>query len=196
MRNSEPLARRFASDLDDDPRQGEGAQIIDLATRNVLPSVASKKGRSDALGLAAGVALVAMLGAVTLWSLDSSRQEQAAIARCAPAPGPCCSSAGDHARACRHAVCGPSSRACRSRSAGSAVRAATGSACAGAGCQPALQPDHRVRRQCAAPSLDPALPLPARLPRPATATRISPTALAVSAAARRPRARWSIPRPP
>lgn len=87
MRNTEPLARRFATDLDEDPRQGEGAQIIDLATRNVLPSVASKKGRSDTLGLAAGVALVALLGAVTLWSLDSSRQEQSAM-QAAPAQAP------------------------------------------------------------------------------------------------------------
>jgi type IV secretion system protein VirB10 len=87
MRNSEPFARRFAPDTKGDPREGEGAQIIDLATRNVLPQVAAKKGRSDALGMAAGVGLVAMLGAVTLWSLDSSRQEQAAIAPAtAPAP--------------------------------------------------------------------------------------------------------------
>lgn len=89
MRNSEPLARRFSTDLDEDPRQGEGAQIIDLATRNVLPSVAAKKGRSDALGMAAGVGIVAMLGAVTLWSLDSSRQEQAAMSQAVPAqPAP------------------------------------------------------------------------------------------------------------
>jgi type IV secretion system protein VirB10 len=85
MRSSEPLARRFAPDAEGDPREGEGAQIIDLATRNVLPQVAAKKGRSDALGMAAGVGLVAMLGAVTLWSLDSSRQEQAALSQTAPA---------------------------------------------------------------------------------------------------------------
>jgi type IV secretion system protein VirB10 len=79
MRSNDPLARRFAPDADGDPRENQGAEIIDLATRNVLPQVASKKGRSDALGLAAGVGIVAMLGAVTLWSLDSSRQEQAAM---------------------------------------------------------------------------------------------------------------------
>lgn len=79
MRNSEPLARRFSPDADGDPRENQGAEIIDLATRNVLPQVAARKGRSDALGLAAGVGFVALLGAVTLWSLDSSRQEQAAI---------------------------------------------------------------------------------------------------------------------
>jgi type IV secretion system protein VirB10 len=85
MRNSQPLARRFANDQDSDPRDGQGAEIIDLATRNVLPQVASKKGRSDALGLVAGVGLVAALGAVTLWSLDGSRQEQAAIDNAPPA---------------------------------------------------------------------------------------------------------------
>jgi type IV secretion system protein VirB10 len=85
MRNSEPLARRFDPDLDRDPREGEGAQIIDLATRNVLPQVAARKGRSDALGLAAGVGFVAILGAVTLWSLDSSRQEQVAMTPAASA---------------------------------------------------------------------------------------------------------------
>ncbi len=85
MRNSQPLASRFAPESQGDPREGEGAQIIDLATRNVLPQVASKKGRSDALGLAVGVGFVALLGGVTLWSLDSSRQEQAALAPAAPA---------------------------------------------------------------------------------------------------------------
>ena len=84
MRPHEPLARRFAPDFDQDPREHQGAEVIDLATRNVLPQVAAKKGRSDALGLAAGVGLVALLGAVTLWSLDSSRKEQAALAPAAP----------------------------------------------------------------------------------------------------------------
>jgi type IV secretion system protein VirB10 len=85
MRTSEPLARRFAANADTDPRESESAQIIDLATRNVLPQVAARKGRSDALGLAAGVGVVAMLGAVTLWSLDSSRQEQAGMTQATPA---------------------------------------------------------------------------------------------------------------
>lgn len=85
MGNTEKLPRRFAPELESDPREGQGAEIIDLATRNVLPQVAARKGRSDALGLAAGVGLVAMLGAVTLWSLDSSRQEQAALPSAAPA---------------------------------------------------------------------------------------------------------------
>jgi type IV secretion system protein VirB10 len=55
-----------------DPREGEGAQVIDLATRNVLPKVTQRK-KADGLGLAAGVLVVAMLGGVTLWSMDAAR---------------------------------------------------------------------------------------------------------------------------
>ena len=55
-----------------DPRQEQGAEIIDLTTRNVLPAVSQRK-RADGLGLAAGVAIVALLGGVTLWSMDAAR---------------------------------------------------------------------------------------------------------------------------
>ncbi len=55
-----------------DPREG-GAEIIDLATRNVLPTVTQRK-RADGLGLFAGIALVAVLGGVTLWSMDAARE--------------------------------------------------------------------------------------------------------------------------
>lgn len=60
-----------------DPRDlpGEGAKVIDLATRNVMPRVTQRK-RSDGLGLAAGVGIVAVLGAVTLWSMDAARNAQ------------------------------------------------------------------------------------------------------------------------
>jgi type IV secretion system protein VirB10 len=72
-----------------DPRSGEGAEIISLATRSVMPIVTQRKGRSDALGLAAGVAVVGLLGAVTLWNLDYSRKTasmaQPAITQPAPA---------------------------------------------------------------------------------------------------------------
>ena len=60
-----------ANDLD--PREGETAEIIDLASRNAFPAVTQRKGKSDGLGLAAGVAIVALLGAVTLWSMTASR---------------------------------------------------------------------------------------------------------------------------
>ena len=71
------LRERIAPEADRDPR--EGAQIIDLATRNVLPQVTQRR-RGDGLGLAAGVLVVAALGGLTLWSMDSVRN--------APAGGP------------------------------------------------------------------------------------------------------------
>ncbi len=82
------LNRKFPQSFDAasnrDPRDDEGAQIIDLATRSVLPSVTQRKPRSDGLGLAAGVGIVALLGAVTLWSMDSARQEQKAVRPAGP----------------------------------------------------------------------------------------------------------------
>lgn len=58
---------------DVDPRDDADAEIIDLAQRNAFPAVAAKKGRSEGLGMVAGIALVAALGAVTLWSMNSAR---------------------------------------------------------------------------------------------------------------------------
>ena len=58
---------------DSDPRDGETTEVIDLASRTAYPVVAQRKGRSDALGLAAGVGFVALLGAATLWGLNASR---------------------------------------------------------------------------------------------------------------------------
>lgn len=61
---------------DTDPREGESAEIIDLASRNAFPAVTQRKGKSDGLGLAAGVAIVGLLGAVTLWSMNAARTEK------------------------------------------------------------------------------------------------------------------------
>ncbi len=61
---------------DVDPRDGETAEIIDLASRNAFPAVTQRKGKSDGFGLAAGVAIVGLLGAVTLWSMNASRTEK------------------------------------------------------------------------------------------------------------------------
>ena len=58
---------------DSDPREEATTEVIDLASRTAYPVVAQRKGRSDALGLAAGVGLVAVLGAATLWGLNASR---------------------------------------------------------------------------------------------------------------------------
>lgn len=79
-RNTAP---RFSDDAAD-PRERQGAQVIDLATRNVLPQVASRKPRSDALALVGGVAFVALLGGVTLWSMDAARRPAAAPVPAAP----------------------------------------------------------------------------------------------------------------
>ena len=58
---------------DSDPRESETTEVIDLASRTAYPVVSQRKGRSDALGLAAGVGFVALLGAATLWGLNASR---------------------------------------------------------------------------------------------------------------------------
>ncbi|MFA7603148.1 MAG: TrbI/VirB10 family protein [Novosphingobium sp.] len=76
-----------------DPREQGGAEVIDLATRAVLPQVARARGRSDGLGLAAGVAVVALLGGVTLWSMNAAREQggtpvQTADQPATPLPAP------------------------------------------------------------------------------------------------------------
>lgn len=58
---------------DVDPRDETDAEIIDLAQHNAFPAVARSGGKSDALGLVAGIAIVAGLGAVTLWSMNATR---------------------------------------------------------------------------------------------------------------------------
>ena len=73
-RRIEPLT----ASNDTDPREAAGADVIDLATRNVLPAVTQRRPRSEGLGLAAGVAVVGLLGALTLWSMDAARQSRAA----------------------------------------------------------------------------------------------------------------------
>lgn len=75
MRNTRNLAERLAPANDSDPRESAGAEIIDLATRTVLPAVGQRKPRSDAATMAAGVGAVALLGAVTFWSLNAGRIE-------------------------------------------------------------------------------------------------------------------------
>lgn len=66
------IRERLPEDEARDPREQQGAEVIDLATRNVLPTVSQRK-RGDSLGLVAGIAIVAALGALTLWSMDAAR---------------------------------------------------------------------------------------------------------------------------
>src|SRR5690606_18120729 len=81
------LPEKARQAADSDPREEATAEIIDLASRTAYPVVAQRKGRSDALGLAAGVGVVALLGAATLWGLNASRVdgEQAAQPQVQPA---------------------------------------------------------------------------------------------------------------
>nr|WP_314464651.1 TrbI/VirB10 family protein [uncultured Novosphingobium sp.] len=94
MAPNSTLREKFESTAGADPRDGEGAQVIDLATRNVMPQVSQRK-KADGLGLAAGVLIVAALGGLTLWSMDSVRNGPAAQPQSAapqpiapPAPAP------------------------------------------------------------------------------------------------------------
>ncbi|MXO94975.1 type VI secretion protein [Erythrobacter aquimaris] len=61
---------------DFDPRDETDAEVIDLAQRNAFPAVARPGGKSDALGMVAGIAIVAGLGAVTLWSMSAARMPE------------------------------------------------------------------------------------------------------------------------
>ena len=57
---------------DFDPRDGESAEVIDLASRNGFSAVAERKTKTEGLGLAAGVAVVGLLGAVTFWAMNAA----------------------------------------------------------------------------------------------------------------------------
>ena len=59
-----------------DPRERESAEIIDLASRAAFPAVTDRKAKGDGLGLAAGVAVVALLGATTFWAMNSARTSE------------------------------------------------------------------------------------------------------------------------
>ena len=88
MRNPEKNNGSAARDAD--PRDEATTEVIDFASRTSYPAVANRKGKSDALGLLAGVGFVALLGAATLWGLNASRMsdEAAPAAAAVPAPAP------------------------------------------------------------------------------------------------------------
>jgi type IV secretion system protein VirB10 len=58
---------------DGDPRERESAEIIDLASRSAFPAVADRKAKTEGLGLAAGVAIVGLLGATTFWAMNAAQ---------------------------------------------------------------------------------------------------------------------------
>ena len=96
MRINRKLSDRLTAANDADPREDASAEVIDLATRNVLPVVSQRKPRSEGLAPAAGVAIVAALGAFTFWSMDGARTAEqpqtvdspTASAPAAPLPSP------------------------------------------------------------------------------------------------------------
>ena len=69
-----------------DPREEMSAEIIDFASRTSYPAVTQRKGKSDALGMVAGIAIVAVLGAVTLWGMNLARTGPAPQQQVAPPP--------------------------------------------------------------------------------------------------------------
>lgn len=71
-----PERKNSASADNADPRETMSAEVIDLASRNTFPAVTQRKGHSDMLGLLGGVAIVAALGAATLWGLNSARLDE------------------------------------------------------------------------------------------------------------------------
>ncbi|MXO67493.1 type VI secretion protein [Altererythrobacter marinus] len=71
-----PARKQGGAANDIDPREQESAEVIDLASRNAFPAVTQRKGKSDSLGLVAGVAIVALLGAATFIGMDSTRMAE------------------------------------------------------------------------------------------------------------------------
>ena len=74
---------------DGDPRERESAEIIDLASRTAYPAFTQGKGKSDAMGIAAGIAIVGLAGATAFWAANSARvSEQPGVGTQAAAPAP------------------------------------------------------------------------------------------------------------
>ncbi|RGP39749.1 Protein virB10 [Altererythrobacter insulae] len=69
-----------------DPRELESAEVIDMASRTAYPAVAQQKSGSDALGLAAGVAVVAGLGLIAFWAMTAAQVEEQPSLAADPAP--------------------------------------------------------------------------------------------------------------
>lgn len=69
---------RKGADASSDPREQESAEIIDLASRAAFPAVVDRKAGGDGLGLAAGVAIICGIGALTFWAMESARAPEPA----------------------------------------------------------------------------------------------------------------------
>ncbi|KEO90195.1 type VI secretion protein [Erythrobacter longus] len=72
-----------------DPREETSAEVIDLASRTGFSPVAQRKTKTEGLGLAAGVAIVALLGVTTFWAMNAAQlPEPETVGAAAPAPVP------------------------------------------------------------------------------------------------------------
>lgn len=60
-----------------DPRETTSAEVIDLASRNGFSAVAERRTKTEGLGLAAGVAIVGLLGATTFWAMNAAQLPEA-----------------------------------------------------------------------------------------------------------------------
>ena len=78
MRLATRIPPRKGTGLEADPREQESAEIIDLASRAAFPAVVDRKARGDGLGLAAGVAIICGIGALTFWAMETARAPQPA----------------------------------------------------------------------------------------------------------------------
>lgn len=85
MRLNKNLPSPRSGDAMLDPRDSDAAALDDLSTRNVLPAVSQRRPGGEGLGLFAGIVVVAGLGALTLWSMNSARTQPAAQNAVAPA---------------------------------------------------------------------------------------------------------------
>ena len=56
-----------------DPRDEASGDVIDLASRSGFSPVAQRKTKTEGLGLAAGVAIVGLLGATTYWAMNAAQ---------------------------------------------------------------------------------------------------------------------------
>ncbi len=65
--------KKGSNDTPQDPRDGESAEVIDLASRSGFSSVVERKSKTEGLGLAAGVAIVGLLGAVSFWAMTAAQ---------------------------------------------------------------------------------------------------------------------------
>lgn len=87
MRMATRLPPRKSPGDQGDPREQESAEIIDLASRAAFPAVVDRKAKTEGFGLAAGVAAIFGIGALTFWAMESARvPEPATIGNPAAAP--------------------------------------------------------------------------------------------------------------